>query len=77
MDHPAYDNLVEVLEKNVDEADVETLRNRLIRALDGLELLLMAWARYEDELPPGELKQTASKARRDWGTIAAEFLKSE
>ena len=57
--------------------DVETLRNRLFRALDGLELLLMAWARYEDELPPGELKQTASKARRDWGTIAAEFLKSE
>ncbi|MBD2653169.1 ATP-binding protein [Synechocystis sp. FACHB-383] len=77
MNHPAYNNLVEILEKNVEDADIETLKNRLINALDGLELLIMAWARYEDELPPGELKQNASRARRDWGLVAGEFLRSE
>ncbi|PZV23480.1 MAG: ATP-binding protein [Snowella sp.] len=77
MNHPAYNNLVEILEKNVEEADIETLRNRLISALDGLELLLMAWARYEDEQPEGELKKMVRRARIDWGIIAGEFLKSE
>jgi hypothetical protein len=77
MNHPAYNNLVEILEKDVEEADVETLKNRLINALDGLELLLMAWARYEDEQPEGELKKMVRRARIDWGIIAGEFLKSE
>lgn len=77
MNHPAYNNLVEILEKDVEEADMETLRNRLINALDGLELLLMAWARYEDEQPEGELKKMVRRARVDWGIIAGEFLKSE
>ncbi len=77
MNNPAYTNLVEVLEKNVDEVDNQTLKNRLIKALDGLELLLMAWARYEDEQPEGDLKKMARRARNDWGIIAGEFLKSE
>ncbi|MBN3927216.1 ATP-binding protein, partial [Nostoc sp. NMS4] len=47
--HPAYQNLVEILEEDVDKADIDTLRSRLINSLDGLKLLLMAWARYEDE----------------------------
>ncbi len=77
MNHPAYDNLVEVLEKDVEESDIETLRSRLMNALDGLELLLMAWARYEDEQPEGELKKMARRVRVDWGLIAGEFLKNE
>lgn len=40
--HPAYDNLVEILEEDVDGASNEILRERLKNALDGLKLLLTA-----------------------------------
>ncbi|MFM6402374.1 ATP-binding protein [Planktothrix sp.] len=75
--HPAYKNLVEILEEDVDKADMETLRSRLINSLDGLKLLLMAWARYEDEQPDGIRKSGAQDARTDWGRIARRFLENE
>ncbi len=74
--HPAYENLVEILEMNVDKADIETLRTRLINSLDGLKLLLMAWARYEDELD-GKRKENAQDTRIDWGRVARRFLENE
>ncbi|MBD2312298.1 ATP-binding protein [Desertifilum sp. FACHB-1129] len=75
--HPAYKNLVEVLEEEVEGVDVETLRDRLTNSLEGLKLLLMAWARYEDEQPDGKRKQAAQDARVDWGRIARRFLERE
>jgi hypothetical protein len=75
--HPAYKNLVEVLEEEVEGVDVETLRERLINSLEGLKLLLMAWARYEDEQPDGKRKQAAQDVRVDWGRIARQFLERE
>ncbi|MDB9321128.1 hypothetical protein PN483_13050 [Nodularia spumigena CS-591/04] len=74
--HPAYANLVEILEMDVDKADIETLRTRLINSLDGLKLLLMAWARYEDELD-GKRKENAQDTRVDWGRVARRFLENE
>jgi hypothetical protein len=75
--HPAYDKLVEVMEKEVDNVDAETLRNRLSNSLEGLKLLLMAWARYEDEQPDGKRRQAAQDTRVDWGRIARQFLDFE
>jgi hypothetical protein len=72
--HPAYSRLVEVLEREFDESDIEELRNRIATARDGLKLLLMAWARYEDELPDGPRRRGATEARWDWGRIASQFL---
>lgn len=73
--HPAYDSLVEVLEENAEGQDAATLSNRLTNALDGLKLLLTAWARYEDELD-GTRRQAAQDARQDWGRMARNFLTS-
>lgn len=72
-DHPVYDKLVDILEEDVDNADIATLRERLTNSLDGLKLLLSAWARYEDELE-GPRKSAAQDARADWGRIARDFL---
>ena len=75
-EHPAYKNLVEILEKDVDNIDIDTLRSRLVNSLEGLKLLLMAWARYEDELD-GKRKENAIDARIDWGRVARRFLENE
>lgn len=77
VNHPAYINLVEILEEDVDEVDIETLRCRLIKARSGIKLLLMAWARYEDEQPEGRRRQTAQEIRHDWGRITRQFLEYE
>lgn len=73
--HAAFDKLVSVLEAPVGE-DVTTteLISRLSKASDGLKLLLMSWARYEDEAGVA-LKTQLQDMRTDWGRIAAEFLK--
>jgi len=73
--HPAYEHLVEVVEKEIED-DVEELKERLNKAARGLKLLLMAWARYEDELPDGKLKETAQDTRKDWGRVARGFLRA-
>lgn len=75
--HPAYENLVEILEEQVDNIDAATLRSRLTNSLKGLKLLLMAWARYEDEQPDGRRRQDTQDARVDWGRIARQFLERE
>ena len=75
--HPAYESLVEVLEKDSNNDSIEDLRRRLTGASDGLKLLLMAWARYEDEQPDGNRRERAQDARTDWGRLARQFLKSD
>ena len=75
--HPAYDKLVEVLDESTDGVSQEELEQRLKNASDGLKLLLMAWARYEDEQPDGKLKTVVQESRQDWGRIARQFLQEE
>jgi len=73
--HAAFDKLLSVLEEPVgDDVTVTELANRLSKASDGLKLLLMSWARYEDEAGP-VVKTQLQDMRADWGRIAAEFLK--
>lgn len=77
-DHPAYNNLVEVLDQSTEGASEQDLAERLTSAASGLRLLLMAWARYEDELPDGSSrKRDAQDTRKDWGRIARAFLSSQ
>jgi hypothetical protein len=71
--HPAYDRLVDVLEKDDAGQSVEKLKERLDNALAGLKILLMAWARYEDEQDTRG-RELAQDARVDWGRIARRFL---
>ncbi|QQZ28832.1 ATP-binding protein [Thiothrix subterranea] len=77
VDHPAYNHLIELLQDDIDEANESVLRTRLMKAREGLELLLMAWARYEDEQPDGQRRTKAQEARWDWGRMAREFLVDE
>ena len=74
VNHPAYDNLVEVLEEDTRNFSEDELRDRLFNAMEGLKLVLMAWARFEDEQPDGELKNVVQESRQDWGKIARRFL---
>jgi hypothetical protein len=78
INHPAYKNLVEVLEEDVEEDLTELeLRDRLVRANRGLKLLLMAWARFEDEQPTDVQRQRIQDIRTDWGRVAYRFLQSD
>jgi len=74
LNHPAYKNLLEILEEDVEDADVDTLKARLENSLNGIKLLLSAWARYEDEQPDGIRRERVQDARADWGRIARQFL---
>lgn len=73
--HPAYRHLVEALEGSTAEASEGELRRRLEDARDGLRLLLMAWARFEDEAS-GIKEERLKDVRVDWGRMARDFLRS-
>ena len=77
VNHPAYDKLFEIVEEDPGKEDSETLCRHLLKAREGLKLLFMAWARYEDEQPDGLMRSRAQQARYDWGTIAGRFLAGE
>ncbi len=77
VEHPAYGHLIELLQDDVDVIEGELIRDRLVKVREGLELLLMAWARYEDEQPDGSRRTKAQEARWDWGRVAREFLIDE
>ena len=79
INHPAYRNLVEVLEsEEVDEkTSAEDLRARLGRASTGLRLLLSAWARLEDEQSSDRLKAELQQIRSNWGAVAHRFMDEE
>jgi hypothetical protein len=75
--HAAYENLIEVLEEPSGiDVPREELVERLLLARDGLKLLLMSWARYEDEANPSNVKAAIQDMRTAWGRIAADFLKN-
>lgn len=76
INHPAYVHLVEVLEDvPIDEEDNEALRARLEAANSGLKLLLMAWARFEDEALTTSDREEIQETRHRWGVMAARFLR--
>ena len=76
VEHPAYTHLVEVLQQDIDDLNEEQVRDCLTNARQGLELLLIAWARYEDERD-GKERVKAQDIRWDWGRVARDFLYEE
>lgn len=77
-EHPAYRYLFELLEEDSieTEEDITALREKLVNAYNGLKLLLMAWARYEDE-QEGASRQYAQEVRSYWGMMANRFFSDE
>ena len=71
--HPGYDSLIEALNEETED-DIDALRERLFRARKGLRLLLLAWARYEDE-QCDEKREEIQDIRHDWGRIARQFMR--
>ncbi len=68
INHPVYPKLIELLEKDDKQGG---------NAFDALKLLMMAWARYEDQQPDGEQKDRTQEARADWGRMAKRFLNNQ
>lgn len=73
MDHPVYSDLIAVLDKDFDGVSREELIDRLVGAASAFKLLLLSWARFEDEQPERP-RARAKQMRQDWGRIASEFL---
>ena len=73
VNHPAYDNLIEVLEEGQEGVSD---KERLVNASNGLKLLLMAWARLEDE-ELARNREMLQDVRADWGKMAREFLRRD
>ena len=74
-DHPAYDLLLGARDPKDLPDDPDKLKEKLQSAQSGLELLLFAWARYEDEQPNDARRQTQN-IRHDWGRMAEAFLQT-
>ena len=77
-DHPAFLNLVAILEDELGDAlpPIEELANRLTRAREGLKLLLCSWARLEDEALVEEERERLEDIRTDWSKVAKQFLRN-
>ncbi|MFH8380156.1 ATP-binding protein [Kitasatospora sp. NPDC018058] len=73
MDHPVYSDLIAVLDGDIDGASREELAERLTLAANAFKLILISWARFEDEQPE-KPRERAKRMRQDWGRIASEFL---
>jgi len=77
QNHPAYHNLMDVLKEtqNTDTDSVEELKSRLRRAHNGLELMFLSWARYEDEVLDPDKVHDMQDLRNEWGKYLADFLR--
>ena len=75
-DHPAYDLLLGAQSPDNLPDEAEMLKKRLLASQAGLEMMLFAWARYEDEQTSAELRRQAQNVRYDWGRMAESFLEA-
>jgi hypothetical protein len=73
--HPGYKNLIEIIDDNELSREM-SLEERLKKASLGIKLLLLSWARYEDE-QIGNFKERAQQFRREWGKVARDFMDIE
>lgn len=64
--HPAAKYLYDLLH--------ESEQQEIVKALEALKLLLMGWARLEDEAQSDKRRGILSDLRTDWGRIARDFL---
>ena len=73
-DHPAHALLLGAQDPAELPENVDELKSRLRAAQEGLEMMLFAWARYEDEQLLPEAQRHAQNVRYDWGRMAELFL---
>lgn len=73
LNHPAYEQLIQVLDPTIEDEDHEVLKQRITTASDTLKMLLAAWARYELEARSHHQSNIA-ETRREWGKMARLFL---
>lgn len=73
--HPGYDSLISALEHEEGEEEVD-LSRRLKRSRKSLRLLLLAWARFEDEQEASK-REMVQDVRHDWGRVARQFLREK
>ena len=74
VDHPAYGLLLGAQDPDSLPEDPELLKSKLLAAQSGLEMMLFAWARYEDEQASADQRRAAQNVRHDWGRMAEVFL---
>lgn len=74
-DHPAYGLLLGARDPKDLPEDPDKLKQQLLSAQAGLEMMLFAWARYEDE-QTNEARRLTQNIRHDWGRMAEAFLTS-
>ena len=75
--HPAYEKIFKVLANSEATSDPKILQERLSQATHAVELLLTAWARYEDEQLDDRRRTALQDVRVDWGRVARRFLEGE
>ena len=73
--HPVHEHLIEVVRDLTGDEDTDDLKRRLERASFTLQMMLIAWARYEDKLG-SEQKEDLQDVRTDWGREARNALRS-
>jgi hypothetical protein len=71
--HAAFSELFANLETDTDGMSNEELNHLIIEAQSALFLMLIAWARLEDEAS-GNILIRLQDTRKDWGRIARDFL---
>ena len=73
--HNAYKNLMLLVEGLPDDIDLTEARKRLKDSELGLFLLLVSWARLEDEEPNENTRRILANARYHWGEIMEDFFR--
>lgn len=73
--HPAFTNLIEILDDNEISSEMST-EERLSKASLGLKLLILSWARFEDE-QVDKFRDRVKQVRREWGKVAMDFLDND
>ena len=73
--HPIFDQLIEAIDPKIGDDTEASLRDRVDRASDTLNLLFAAWARYEIE--ETQKHDELMEMRQEWGKMAKVFLREE
>lgn len=71
--HVAHSELFDTLSLDTSEMTPQQLQQQILKANSALMLMLIAWARHEDESKPRQ-KMALKDTRNDWGRMARDFL---
>ena len=71
--HVAYNELFDTLQLDTSDKTPQELNQMLLRANSSLLVMLIAWARFEDE-STGGAKIRIKDIRNDWGRMSRDFL---